>query len=103
MNKYARLVLNFLPAVLIVAGVSIAARAFAGKSVPPVVSEMVNDIRDSQRFVMDTQPKVDAAKQKAQVYRSAICSTYKDYCSKEYLDPMDAGVDLSGFLAPAAK
>lgn len=77
--------------------------ADAKYSASPATAEMSKDIREAQEFVRQYEPALQAAKEKAAVYRETICRTEKAACTKEYLDPIGAGIDLSPFLAPAAE
>lgn len=69
----------------------------------PATLEMTKNIRADQEFVRVYEPKVLDAKQNAQVYRDTICKTDKGACTKEFLDPLNSGVDLSAFLTSAAR
>lgn len=107
MKNIARFILNILPAFLIVFGVAIAARAIRhadAKYVPSKTTlQMVADIKDSQEFAREFGPKVEAARNRANTYRETICRTEPGACTKEFLDPLNSSVDLSAFLAPAAR
>lgn len=45
--------------------------------------------------------KVEANTTSANNGRSYICKYYKEYCTTQFLDPEDAGIDLSPFLVLA--
>lgn len=97
-----------LPAMLMLLGFAIVifglTRQAEAKYQPsPTTLEMSKDIKTAQEFVKEYEIKVLAAKNKANVYRETICRVEKEACTKDILDPANSGVDLSGFLAPAAK
>jgi len=97
-------ILNWSIPVLIITGILLAALSYsmaeARYAPPPAVREMSKDIRAAQQFVRDYEQKILDAKAKAQVYRETICKTEKEACTKEYLDPLGAGTDLSVFIQP---
>ena len=66
--------------------------------VPPVVREMVDDIRTEQAYVKEHEPRVHAAKEKVKTYRQAICRHYPEFCTPEYLNPLGEPVNLSLYL-----
>ena len=64
----------------------------------PATKEMSKDIKEAQIFVQEYEEKLNAAKSKASIYRTTICNTEKEACTKEFLDPLNTGVDLSLYL-----
>lgn len=83
-------------------GFSFASDGEAKEEVPPVILEMRADILKAQQYVREHERLVIDSKKKAGVYRSAICQTQKKYCTREYLDPLNTGIDLSSFQVPVA-
>lgn len=99
-------VLTFAPFLFLAIGIPLIAfgllsRAEAKYKPSPATIEMSKDIRDAQIFVKEYEQKVLEAKEKATVYRQTICRVEKEACTKEYLDPLGSGVDLSVFIIPS--
>lgn len=100
LTKY--IIVTVFAVLFFLVGTLIASGALAD-DVPAVVIEMTNDIREAQIYVRDHEQEVIRAKGKASTYRETICKVMPKYCTKEYLDPLDTGVDLSVFIEMKAK
>lgn len=105
MVNYKAMIVNILWCACGVAAVSFMALGFLhsadAKYVPSAATiEMSKDIRTAQEFVQQYETKVNDAKTKARVYRDTICKIEKSACTKEWLDPLNVGTDLSPFLLP---
>lgn len=104
-NKHA---LYFFLLLLALAGIStiIASRILSPSTAKAeyapslATQQMSKDIKAAQEFVKEYETRVLDAKNKASIYRDTICKTEKEACTKEYLDPLNSGVDLSVFIIP---
>lgn len=101
-------ILNYAPVVGIVLFIGLCVFIFSGRAdakykPSSATLEMSKDIKAAQEFVREYEIKILEAKNKATVYRETICRTEKEACTKDYLDPLGSGVDLSVFIIPSPK
>ena len=80
-------------------GLFITINVRAEEAIPEIVLVMQKDIKGNQIFVKEYEKPIMEAKANVKTRRQFICENYKDYCTKEYLDPADSGTDISSFLA----
>lgn len=106
MRNFASKVLNVAPILGVLLAIGLAVFIFSGRAdakykPSSATIQMSKDIKAAQEFVKEYEIKILEAKNKATVYRETICRTEKEACTKEYLDPLNSGTDLSVFIIPS--
>ena len=106
-------ILNYAPLVGVILFISLAVFIFSGRAdakykPSPAATEMSKVIKANQRrvstidsIINDLNAERNSLVQTAKTFRETICNTEKEACTKEYLDPMNSGVDLSVFIIPS--